>query len=219
MFFQLTTNSRIPTMSKSAQIALRHAIFFSFCVVILGGSVTGTGHRSAGEEEWALRDSIMPGDPAPPFVMRDLVTDEAVFLRDFVGKRLRRQSKLTEQHVVVLSFWATWCEPCKVEIPILTKMAKEFDGKPVRIFLVNTMEYANVTEDMVRQEYKKRGYTLQSLVDGSGRVGRLYTVRGLPMIVVLGKDGTVRKVNRGFHENFEVELKAVISELAKEQID
>ena len=68
----------------------------------------------------------MPGDPAPPFVMRELRSDDPIFLRDYVGKRLRRQSKMTEQQVVVLSFWASWCEPCKTEIPILTKMAKEF---------------------------------------------------------------------------------------------
>jgi len=172
-----------------------------------------------GNEPSAVKDSLSPGDPAPPFVMRDLVTDEAVFLRDFVGKRLRRRSKQDEQQVVVLSFWATWCEPCKTEIPILTKMAKEFAGKPVRFFLVNTMEYANVTEEMVRQEYTKRGYSLQCLIDGSGRVARLYTVRGLPMIVVLGKDGTVRKVNRGFHQDFEVDLKKTVAALADETVE
>ena len=47
----------------------------------------------------------------------------------------------------------------------------------------------------------------------------MYTVRGLPMIVVLGKDGTIRKINRGFHEDFEVDLRKMVTELAKEKIE
>ena len=210
---------RIPTMPKTAFNVLRHALVFSFCVILSGTVLSSSPVAADAPKASAPKDSLKPGEPAPPFVMRDLVTDEAVFLRDYIGKRLRRQSKQTEQQVVVLSFWATWCEPCKIEIPILTKMAEEFKGKPVRIFLVNTMEYADVTEEMVRDEYTKREYSLQCLIDGSGRVGRQYTARGLPMIVVLGKDGIVRKVNRGFHENFEVDLKKMIADLVDENIE
>ena len=219
MFSKLITNFKIPTMPKNAMIVLRHVLYFSFCVMILGSALATPAEARVVSIPSSPQDSLMPGDPAPPFVMRDLITDEAVFLRDYVGERLRRQSKQEEQQVVVLSFWATWCEPCKVEIPILTKMAKEFAGQPVKFFLVNTMEYADVSEDMVRQEYQKRAYTLKCLIDGSGRVARLYTARGLPMIVVLGKDGTVRKVNRGFHEDFEVDLTKVVAELVKEKIE
>ena len=158
-------------------------------------------------------DTLQPGDAAPLFVMRDLASDNPIFLRDYVGKVRRRESKVTQPHVVVMSFWATWCQPCKVEIPILTELEKEFKGKPVKIFLVNTQETAEVTEDTVRAEYRRRGYSLQCLLDASGRFARNYTVRGLPMIVVIDQDGKVRKINRGFHENFQVELQKLITEL------
>jgi thiol-disulfide isomerase/thioredoxin len=158
-------------------------------------------------------DTLQPGDLAPVFVMRDLQTDNPIFLRDYVGKPRRRETKIAQPHVVVLSFWATWCQPCKVEIPLLTELEKEFAGKPVKIFLVNTQEMADVTEDTVRAVYRSRGYTLQCLIDASGRFARNYTVRGLPMIVVIDQDGNVRKVNRGFHENFHIEIRNLVNEL------
>lgn len=158
-------------------------------------------------------DTLRPGDPAPVFVMRDLLTDEPVFLRDYVGKVRRRESKIAQPHVIVLSFWATWCQPCKIEIPLLTGLEKEFAGKPVKIFLVNTQEMADVTEDTVRAVYRGRGYSLQCLIDASGRFARNYTVRGLPMIVVIDQDGIVRKVNRGYHENFHIDIRNLVNDL------
>jgi thiol-disulfide isomerase/thioredoxin len=165
----------------------------------------------------AKGDTLHPGEPAPVFVMRDLLTDNPTFLRDYVGKPRRRESKIPQPHIVVLSFWATWCQPCKVEIPLLTELEKEFSGKPVKFFLVNTQEMADVTEDTVRSVYKARGYSLQCLIDASGRFARNYTVRGLPMIVVVDQDGIVRKVNRGFHENFHLEIRNMLNELLTAQ--
>jgi thiol-disulfide isomerase/thioredoxin len=65
------------------------------------------------------RDSLKVGNLAPSFVMRDLFTDSAIFMRDFTGKTLRDSWKNKNRYVVVLSFLATWCEPCKIEIPLL----------------------------------------------------------------------------------------------------
>jgi thiol-disulfide isomerase/thioredoxin len=144
------------------------------------------------------------------------MTDEGVYLRDFTGKTLRNPWKKRERQVVVLSFWATWCEPCKNEIPILTKLTENFKDQPVKFFLVNTMEKAEQTEDSVRTIYKARNYTLPCLIDPAIRYAGLYTVRGLPVLVVIDKSGNVRKINRGYHENFEIELEQLLKELVKE---
>ncbi len=187
-------------------------VFSIFCAsgVILAGEPLASGSVQKG-------DTLRAGDPAPVFVMRDLLTDEPVFLRDYVGKVRRRESKIAQPHVTVLSFWATWCQPCKIEIPLLTGLEKEFAGKPVKIFLVNTQEMADVTEDTVRAVYKGRGYSLQCLIDASGRFARNYTVRGLPMIVVIDQDGIVRRVNRGYHENFHIDIRNLVNELLTSQ--
>jgi len=163
------------------------------------------------------RDSLKIGDEAPPFVMRELMTDNPVYLRDYTGKSLRESWKKKDRQVVVLSFWATWCQPCKVEIPILTRMAERYKGQGVRFFLINTMEEATQTEDSVKSVYATRGYTLPCLIDPAGRFQNLYTVRGLPMLVVIDKFGIVRKINRGYHENFHIELENLIQVLLKEQ--
>jgi thiol-disulfide isomerase/thioredoxin len=164
----------------------------------------------------AVRDSLAIGDYAPLFVMRDLITNEPVILRDYTGKTLHEPWKNKERHVVVLSFWATWCQPCKNEIPHLTKLSEKFRDKPVKIFLVNTLERAEQTEDSVRDVYHTRGYTLPCLLDPAIRYAGLYTVYALPVLVVIDKFGIVRKINRGYHENFEIELEKLIGELIEE---
>lgn len=175
---------------------------------------TGSSYKSP-----AKPDSLKVGDATPMFVMRDIFTGEPVYLRDYTGKTLREESKTKERHVVVLSFWATWCQPCKTEIPILTKMAEDFEYKPVKIFLINALEQAGnppASEDSVKSVIRSRKYTLPCLIDASGRFAEKYFVRNLPNLVVIDKYGIVRKVNRGYHENFEIELAKLLNDLLKE---
>jgi thiol-disulfide isomerase/thioredoxin len=162
-------------------------------------------------------DTLSIGDEAPQFVMRNLMMNTAVFLRDYTGKTMREPWKKKERQVVILSFWATWCQPCKNEIPILTKLAADYKDQNVKFFLVNTMEKAESIEDSVRDTYKNRGYILPCLVDPSGRYASLYSVHALPVLVVIDKFGIVRKINRGYHENFQVELEKFLKELLKKE--
>jgi thiol-disulfide isomerase/thioredoxin len=150
--------------------------------------------------------------------MRDIISGDPVFLRDYVGTTLRRASRNRARQVVVLSFWATWCEPCKKEIPLLTKMTDEFAGRPVKFFLVNTLEQAKeptYTEDSVKAVINARGYTLPCLVDAIGRVADSYRVRSLPALVVIDKEGVIRRINRGFEEGFESGLRTLLNDIVK----
>lgn len=163
------------------------------------------------------QDTLSVGKEAPFFVMRELITDTLVYLRNYTGKTLRESWIKKERHVVVLSFWASWCQPCKIEIPLLEKLSAQFKDMPVKFFLINTMEKNDQNEDSIRSVYKSRGYTLPCLIDPSGRYARLYTVRGLPMLVVIDKFGIVSKINRGYHENFDIELEKLIKELLEKK--
>jgi thiol-disulfide isomerase/thioredoxin len=166
------------------------------------------------EARWISRsDTLSVGDEAPQFVMRNLMTNTAVFLRDYTGKALREPWKKKDRQVVVLSFWATWCQPCKNEIPILTKLAESFKDKNVKFFLVNTMEKAESTEDSTRDAYKNRKYSIPCLVDPSGRYASQYCIHALPVLVVIDKFGIVQKINHGNQENFQIELEKLLHEL------
>lgn len=166
-------------------------------------------------------DTLRKGDVAPSFALREIVSGEPVFLRDMAGKTLREPWKKKIRQVVVLSFWATWCVPCKNEIPVMTRIAKSVEGQPIKFFLVNTLEYPSTIEDSVKLVYANRGYTLPCLIDGSAKTSQLYKVNNrLPMTVVIDKLGIVRLVNRGFTDDgvFERELKELITTLAKEEL-
>lgn len=200
--------------------ALRTSFLVFFPTFLIVVPAISNGQRGRVATESAVQrglDSLRVGDEAPTFVALEATKEDAVYLRDFTGKQLRQPWKNNPRHAVVVSFWASWCEPCRTEIPLLMKMAEEFKDQPVKIFLINTMESLSFSADSVRTILKDRKYTLPCLLDNTGSVARRYTVRGLPMIVVIDKFGIVRKVNRGYHENFHVEIGELLKELVREQ--
>ncbi len=163
-------------------------------------------------------DSMLIGSAAPTFVLRNIGGGDPVFLRDFAGTTLRRTARNKSHQVVVLSFWAPWCEPCTKEIPILSKLAAEFVDKPVKFFLVNTLEQSKqptYTEDSVKAVINARGYVIPCLVDAIGRVAESYRVRSLPALVVIDKEGIIRRINRGYEEGFETALRTLLNDLAQ----
>ncbi len=198
--------------------------FISLLLVTFLG-VFGYSRHSQGEEYSSAisatkADSLRKGDVAPPFALREIMTGEPVFLRDLAGKTLREPWKKKTRQVVVLSFWATWCVPCKNEIPVMTRIAKSVGDSTIKFFLVNTLEFPSTIEDSVKLVYTKRGYTLPCLIDGSARTSMLYRVNNrLPMTVVIDKLGIIQLINRGFTDDgvFERDLKELVLMLAKQE--
>jgi len=87
--------------------------------------------------------------------------------------------------VVLLNFWATWCGPCKEEMPSLSRLQQHFDPQRFRV--------VTVTTDMHRQGIKQflanLGIAVPVLFDEDQEVSRRFLVRGLPTTVLLGPDG------------------------------
>ena len=90
---------------------------------------------------------------------------------------------------MILDFWATWCPPCREGLPHLDKLAKD-RAADVKIFAVNLQEESGQVEAFL----KKQNLSLTALLDTDAAVAKLYGVEGIPQTVVIGKDGTVRKV-------------------------
>ncbi|HET7910311.1 MAG TPA: TlpA disulfide reductase family protein [Nitrospira sp.] len=87
--------------------------------------------------------------------------------------------------VVVLNFWATWCGPCKEEMPSLARLQSHFDPEQVRVVTVTTDRYPQG----IKQFLDHLGIKLPVLFDDDEEVSRRFMVRGLPTTLLIGQDG------------------------------
>ena len=120
------------------------------------------------------------GHPAPDFTLYDLNGDQLT-LSDLRGQ------------VVVVNFWATWCMPCRVEMPEFEIVHNRWKGQGVAILGVNVFEepsrVSGAAEDM--------GITFPVLLDGEGEVAQAYELLGYPTTYLIDRDGIIRGVQIG----------------------
>jgi len=89
--------------------------------------------------------------------------------------------------VVLLDFWATWCGPCRIEMPRVEKLHQEFKGKGLIVLGVNLRE----APERARAFMKKNGYTFGSLLDAKAEVADRYQVDGIPTLLVIDRKGQI----------------------------
>lgn len=140
------------------------------------------------------------GKQAPTFKV-DLLAGGQFDLAEHQGK-----------HVVLLDFWATWCGPCRMAMPALVDVAKEYKDQNVLYFAVNLKEDA----DTVRQFLKKEKLEIQVPLDKEGDVAAKYGVRGIPTMVIVDKAGLIQKVHVGYSPTLKAELKKSLDKLVKQ---
>jgi peroxiredoxin len=90
-------------------------------------------------------------------------------------------------NVVLLSFWATWCGPCKQELPSIQALYEKLKGKGLTIVAVDLMEDRKTVGDFV----KAHGMTFPVLLDGSGKVGGTYDAGSIPTNYLVDRKGKV----------------------------
>ena len=89
---------------------------------------------------------------------------------------------------VVVNFWATWCEPCREEMPSLERLRKRFEGKGVEVVAVNVGE----APERVARFTRDVPVSFPILFDRGGTTARSWKVRGYPTSFVIGPDGRIR---------------------------
>ncbi len=113
--------------------------------------------------------------------------------------------------VVVLDFWATWCGPCTMALPIITEVTSSLKDKDVVFLAVNIQE----TPEQIKQFLDKKNLKVSVGLDTEGKVAEMYQVRGIPQTVIVGKDGNVAEVHVGFSpdlkESFTKELNDILA--------
>jgi len=153
-----------------------------------------------------LLSQIKVGDDVPTFFVRDL-TEKNFFLSDTL--------KLGKP--IVLSFFATWCGPCRVEMPVLDTLSQSYSD--INFYLVDvsglTQGKAKMKEDPAKVKFmvESLGVTLQVLMDKYGKVAEKYGVKSLPRLVVIDAKSTVHYIHDGYAPGDENKLKEVLDKL------
>lgn len=95
--------------------------------------------------------------------------------------------------VVVLNFWASWCPPCRVEMPALEQVHQAYFKRGVAVIAVNQMESAQTASNYADQQ----GLTLQIALDSDGTASQAYRVAALPTTYFIDKYGVIRDIVYG----------------------
>ncbi|MDO9391041.1 MAG: redoxin domain-containing protein [bacterium] len=167
----------------------------SFCLALL---VLTAPALAAGD-----KPCLKVGDPAPPIVLKNLDGGSTFYLRDYCGQARTPRTR-QERDVVVLSFFTTWCENCKKEIPCLQEMASRFAGDSIRFYLVNVGEARDTVEAYIFQ----RVISLPILHDEFSVTAQKYQANSLPTLVVIDKAGNIAEYHVGFQAGYEKELES-----------
>ena len=120
------------------------------------------------------------GDRAHDFLLPDL-DGNSVALSDFEGRP------------VIVNFWATWCAPCRLEMPELQNAYEAHQEAGLALLAVNAQEQ----EQQVREFFDELGFSFTPLLDEDGQVGRAYGALGLPSTYFINAAGEVTAVHRG----------------------
>ena len=149
-------------------------IIVGIVVAVLGGGLF------AGVKLFA--DDLFPigvGSAAPSFKARDVHTGATRTLADYRGQ------------VVLLNIWATWCEPCKVEMPSMEELYKAYGPRGVHIVAVSIDDV--VSEDSIRAYAKDLGLTFEILHDPTRAIEGAYQATGYPESFVIDRGGIIRR--------------------------
>ena len=106
--------------------------------------------------------------------------------------------------VVMVDFWATWCPPCKAEMPALVRLAKEFEAQGLA-FVAVSQDDADAAEYLVQQFMDRHQPDLAPyVVYGTFEVAQLFKVEALPTLYFLDREGRIMSVHRGMMDEQEM---------------
>lgn len=152
-------------------------IILALFTVTLAAAAGCTRENNAAKPASKSGAQVAEGSAAPDFTVRDLAGQE-VKLSSFKGK------------VVLVNFWATWCPPCKEEIPSMMKLQQSMTGKQFQMMAISIDEGGR---EAVESYFKKSGMALPAYLDNDGAVARSYGTTGVPETFIVDRAGIIQK--------------------------
>ncbi len=135
--------------------------------------------------------------PAPDFTLKALSGDNL------------RLAELRGQ-VVLINFWATWCGPCRQELPVLETLHRRYEDAGFTVLGVNVEGEAEPAQALAS------GVSFPMLIDAGQEVSKLYDLKAMPSTFVVDRDGVVRYVHRGYKPGDEAKYVEVVKTLIRE---
>jgi len=134
----------------------------------------------------SLASSGLAGQPAPDFALKSS-TGENLRLSEYRGD------------VVMINFWATWCGPCRQEMPLLDELYSRYQRVGFNLLGVNIDDDSSRAMAMINE----LGVSFPVLFDASKEVSRLYEVDAMPVTIIVDREGNVRHVHQGYKPGYE----------------
>ncbi len=140
------------------------------------------------------------------------VTDEAP---DFTLAKLDGGNLRLEEYrgqVVLLNFWASWCGPCRQEMPVLDQLHQRYEDTGFAVLGVNVEGEVAPAQKIV----DKTNVTFPVLIDTKQQVSELYNLEAMPSTVVIDRDGNIRYIHLGYKPGDEAKYVEVVKKLIRE---
>ena len=118
------------------------------------------------------------------------VLDQQIEPRDFTLPLLSGENASLSSYkgkVVILNFWATWCPPCRAEMPSMETLYQRFKNQGLEILAVDLGESART----VRQFIQDHNYTFPVMLDSNSRIGSLYGIQSIPTSFIIDREGKI----------------------------
>jgi peroxiredoxin len=137
--------------------------------------------------------------PAPDFTLKSR-TGENIKLSELRGQ------------VVMINFWASWCGPCRQEMPILDQLYQRYQPMGFTLLGVNVEEDSTAADKIL----KEIPVTFPVLYDNKNKVSKSYQVQAMPSTFLIDRDGKLRYLHKGYKPGTEEEYQQQVRELIRE---
>lgn len=148
---------------------------------------------------WTMRaNAVSVDEQAPNFTLQG--TSDKLSLDQYDGD------------VIMINFWASWCGPCREELPHLEKLHKKYSKVGFTLIGINVDEDSNDAKKLL----KDIPVSFPLAFDPKGIVSKQYDLKAMPTTVLIDKSGKVRSVHKGYKKGYEKKYKKEIKALIRE---